>query len=189
MPAPFPEELVDAAIVLRRLGPQDISELRDVIASSIEELQAFLSWAVGGTPSVEALERYVDARAAAFEAGTGFEYAIRESDSGELLGQAGAGLRDDDATALEIGYWLRTDRTGRGYATAAAAALTKMAFQSLPAIDRVEIRMDKGNERSRRIPERLGFELVGESPCEGERIGAQTGVEYIWVARRSWMRP
>lgn len=36
--------------------------------------------------------------------------------------------------------------------------LTAMAFQTLGA-RRVEIRMDSRNERSRRVPERLGFKL------------------------------
>jgi RimJ/RimL family protein N-acetyltransferase len=187
--APFPDELDVGSIVLRRRRASDVPELLDAIEASIEELGRFLSWAGSGTPTREDLLDDVATRDAAFEAGTGFEYVIRDAASGELIGQAGAGLRDDDSAALEVGYWVRTDRVGHGHATQSAAVLTTMAFRVLPAITRVEIRMDKGNERSRRVPERLGFELVGENVCEGERLPGQTGVEYIWVATRGWQRP
>jgi RimJ/RimL family protein N-acetyltransferase len=59
---------------------------------------------------------------------------------------------------LELGYWLRTDATGKGLATEAAAALTQAAFTELRP-GRIEIRCDPKNLHSARIPKRLGFRL------------------------------
>ena len=185
--SPFPDAIELDVIELRRRREADVPDLRAAIEVSIAELSSFFDWAAGGVPTVEALLAEVRERDRAFEAGSGFEYVIRESMSGEVIGQAGAGLRDDDPGALEVGYWIRTDRVGRGYATVAARALTTMAFSELPAIARVEIRMDKGNVRSRRIPERLGFELVGEETFDGPRLAGQTGEAFIWsTTRERW---
>ncbi len=60
---------------------------------------------------------------------------------------------------LEIGYWIRSDRTGRGYATETTHALARIAH-GLDGIERVIVCCDPENHASRRIPERLGFTLV-----------------------------
>ena len=61
---------------------------------------------------------------------------------------------------FEIGYWCRKRFQRQGYITESTEAITKFAFEVLGA-KRVEIRVDPNNVRSRRIPERLGFELEG----------------------------
>jgi ribosomal-protein-serine acetyltransferase len=60
----------------------------------------------------------------------------------------------------EVGYWLRTDRTGRGYATEAGAALIGWAFEELGAA-RLELRAGVENRASQRVAERLGFRREG----------------------------
>ena len=61
---------------------------------------------------------------------------------------------------FEIGYWLRTTLIGKGYMTEAVVALTKMAKETLKA-NRIEIRCDERNVRSRRVAERAGYRLEG----------------------------
>ena len=61
---------------------------------------------------------------------------------------------------FEIGYWLRTRLVGQGYMTEAAGALAIMAIGTLKA-NRVEIRCDEKNVRSRKVAERLGFQFEG----------------------------
>ena len=188
MTPPLPELVDDGRVQLRRRRLADIPELRAAIAASVPELQAFLPWAADGVPSVEALRAEVSAGDAAFEAGSAFEYLIRESSSGDLVGRAGAWLRDDDPAVLELGYWVRTDRTGRGSATRAARALANAAFDAMPTIARIEIRMDKANIRSRGVAERLGFTLIGEEAFDGPLLPGQTGQRWIWsMTRDDWL--
>ena len=59
---------------------------------------------------------------------------------------------------FEIGYWCRSDLTGRGLVTEATWALARHAFESLGA-RRVELKMDDRNRRSWAVAERLGFRL------------------------------
>jgi len=56
---------------------------------------------------------------------------------------------------LEIGYWVHAAHTRRGHASAAAAALTTVAF-TLPGIEIVEIHHDRANLASEGVPRKLG---------------------------------
>lgn len=58
--------------------------------------------------------------------------------------------------ALEIGYWISVRHVGRGYATEAAAALTRVAFE-VHGVERMEIRCDPRNEASAAVPRKLGY--------------------------------
>jgi RimJ/RimL family protein N-acetyltransferase len=61
---------------------------------------------------------------------------------------------------FEIGYWMDSRYTKKGYMTEAVELLTNFTFNELLA-NRVEIRCDPKNINSRRIPERLGYTLEG----------------------------
>ena len=94
-----------------------------------------------------------------FDLGKDFVYGIFSPDESEALGGAGLHTRVGDG-AFEIGYWVRASRVGRGIATTAAAALTRVGIE-LGGADRIEIRVDPGNETSCRIPRRLGYREEG----------------------------
>lgn len=59
-----------------------------------------------------------------------------------------------------LGYWLGTEFTGKGLMTRSCQTLMTHAFVAY-GMNRVTIACATGNERSRAIPERLGFELGG----------------------------
>jgi RimJ/RimL family protein N-acetyltransferase len=65
----------------------------------------------------------------------------------------------EDVDHIEIGYWLRQDATGLGFATEAAQAAMDLAL-SLPGMSRVTIHCDEQNTPSAAVPRRLGFEHV-----------------------------
>lgn len=90
-----------------------------------------------------------------FDLGRDFVYGIFPAGEEEVVGGTGLHTRHGEG-AFEIGYWIRSSRAGEGLATEATAALTRIAFE-LCGVDRVEIRTDPANERSRSIPRRLGY--------------------------------
>ncbi|HDR7866350.1 TPA: GNAT family N-acetyltransferase, partial [Bacillus cytotoxicus] len=61
---------------------------------------------------------------------------------------------------FEIGYWIDTRFSGKGYMTEAVKGIIDYAFSELKA-NRLEIRCDPTNRKSRAIPEKLGFKLEG----------------------------
>ncbi|HZW90612.1 MAG TPA: GNAT family N-acetyltransferase, partial [Myxococcaceae bacterium] len=90
-------------------------------------------------------------------------FGLFERASGDVVGSVGLHRREAP-DALEIGYWIRTDVMGRGFATEAVRALTGIG---LGQAARVEIRCDPRNARSIAVARRAGFRhlttLVGSS--------------------------
>src|SRR5690606_27441365 len=86
--------------------------------------------------------------------------------------------------AREIGYWVRVDQAGRGIATEATAALTRIAFE-IEGIRRVEVRCDPANSRSRRVPEKLGFTHEGTLRSHVLNTDAVPRDTMVWSLVRS----
>lgn len=75
--------------------------------------------------------------------------------------------------STSIGYWLADAAQGKGTMTRAVASLTDHALTGWQ-LNRVEIRADVDNRRSRAIPERLGFQQEGVL-----RQAARIGDRYV----------
>lgn len=124
----------------------------------------------------------LDGFAEDFAAGRSWRFAAIDAASGELLGELDLFARDaaarvtlDRADRAEIGYWLRSDRTGVGYATEGARAMIDVA-RTIPRFTQVEIRCDPRNASSAAVPARLGFERVHSDSGENGREPLE-----IWV--------
>ena len=104
--------------------------------------------------------------------------ATKDADGAVVLGMIGLHRRLGPG-AIEIGYWTHVDHSGRGYMTAAAQAITRVA-EALEDVQRVEIHTDEANVRSAAIPPKLGYRLDRvdtrrpEAPAESGRL--QIGV-------------
>lgn len=72
------------------------------------------------------------------------------------------GFKDTDWInhKTELGYWLIEKMQGKGIATDCVKELAKFAFKKL-GMNRVQIKVACGNEKSASIPKRLGFQLEG----------------------------
>jgi RimJ/RimL family protein N-acetyltransferase len=98
--------------------------------------------------------------------GYGLFSVIRQSD-GLLIGDCGLEVQDD-AGDVELGYDLRSDCWGHGYATEAGAAVRDVAFGPL-ALPRLISLIRQGNERSRRVAEKIGMRHEADLDRYGER--------------------
>ncbi len=66
--------------------------------------------------------------------------------------------------SCNLGYWVAEAENGRGHATAAAAAMIRLAFDDL-ALHRIEAGALPHNLASQRVLERNGFERFGLAPA------------------------
>ncbi len=174
-----PEEIDVGAreLVLRRWCMTDAPRALAAVEASLPELRRFMPWAMEW-PTLESIGTFLQTVVSGATLGFGLFDA-----SGELVG--GFGLHDRRGPGiLEIGYWVRSDRTGRGYATAAAGALTRIAFECFPLIHRIEIRCDPANLASAAIPPKLGYRLERTDAVEVEAED-QTGKQQVWVLDRA----
>lgn len=110
-------------------------------------------------------------------------WSIFEQDSGELVG-AGCiqHLGHDPLNPHEIGWRLRPDRWGRGYAIEAAERMARFAFEQLEAPLLCAV-CDPSNGRSVRVMEKLGMRLRGEETWHGQRVLAYGVERAAWQAR------
>ncbi len=143
-----------------------------------------MSWAEHHPTPDSVREVIVNARRE-FDANEKWNYGLFEVATQSCVGSAGL-RRGEALDELEIGYWVRTDRTGRAYAREAAAVLTSAAFDAPLDIARVRISMDVANLASARIPRALGYELHGVMAREIVRLG-HTGQGVLWtISRAQW---
>lgn len=140
--------------------------IKDAVDASLAHLQSSVAWAQAAPMSLSALAAQLAGSRAAFDAGVSWTFSILDLAQTRVLGAVGLERAEDALAALvgedalEAGYWLRADSTGRGYATEATACLTEMAFTRLGAL-RVVICHDPANVASGGVPRRLGFRCLG----------------------------
>jgi RimJ/RimL family protein N-acetyltransferase len=177
-----PDRVIDSAgVTLHRSTQDDVGELVDSVNASLDELAPWMPWAqVPATP--ESIGSFLAQADLSWEAGSEFQFAIRAGHHAESALLGFCGLHDRIGPGgLEIGYWVRTDCTGRGVATAAAAGLTRAAL-ALDGVSRVEIHCDAANRASAAIPPKLGFHLDRTDEVAPTSPGS-TGRHLIWVYR------
>lgn len=141
------------------------------------ELQPWMPWAAEEATEVDFQRKRLESAVGLWEDGSDFSYAVVD-DEDRVFGVMSLMARIGP-DALEIGYWLRSDFTGRGIATACTAALTRAAL-ALPLIVKVEIHCDEANVRSAAIPQRLGYRLDRTDQDEITAPG-EIGRSMIWT--------
>jgi ribosomal-protein-serine acetyltransferase len=160
----IPSEFSSARLLMRIPRAGDSAIIWPVVKQSMGELMPWLPWANDEfTESAE--EEWCRKTAAEFLKRERMGYLIFSKECGEYFGGIGACDFKWDVPSCEIGYWLRSDRTGRGYATEAVGALCAMLRERIK-VRRIQIRADELNARSRRVAELAGFQSEGIMRCD-----------------------
>jgi RimJ/RimL family protein N-acetyltransferase len=150
-------------VIARPFTDLDVAELHAAIQESREHLRPWLPWwNTHETP--DDTRDFVRRSQAHWLLRESLGMGLFSREGGALLG--GIGLHPGDWTvpSFEIGYWLRAGAEGHGYMSEAVRLLTRYAFEGLAA-ERVIIRCDARNVRSRSVPERLGYVQEGHMRC------------------------
>lgn len=150
---------------IRPVADEDVPALFRLIDEHRDHLRAWMPW-LDGTRQEEDVREWAEAERAKAEEGKAVQFVILEE-----RGHAGViGFNEVDwqHSQAEMGYWLAASRQGRGLVIRAAAELVRWAFAEL-GLNRVAICVATGNERSRAVPERLGFRHEG-TQREAERL-------------------
>jgi len=105
-------------------------------------------------------ERFIATCRQIAEEGSGARLAMDRSSDGAFLGWCGLTRYNRDHRTASLGYCLTEAAWGLGYATEAARALLKWAFDSLD-LNRVQAEADTRNAASARVLEKLGFVREG----------------------------
>jgi RimJ/RimL family protein N-acetyltransferase len=174
-PRRLPLEIDGDVVHLHAWAPADAARLGAAVERNLEHLRPWMPWIAEEPLDLDARRALLTRWAVNRDAGLGVNYGVLLED--EVVGGCGLERRIGDG-GLEIGYWVDVDHVGRGFATASAAMLTTAAFHAAGATH-VEIHHDEANVASRRVPEKLGFRLLGTFPDENILPG-EVGIEWRW---------
>jgi ribosomal-protein-serine acetyltransferase len=152
-------------IHLRLLEESDAPELQRVVEANRGYLARWVPWAAAQT--LEEAEAFIRRTREQVLRNDGFQLAIVSD--GDIEGVVGFDAVNWGNRSTMIGYWLAESAQRRGTMTAAVRKLIEHAF-TVWELNRVEIQAAVGNERSRAIPERLGFQQEG-TLRQAERVG------------------
>ena len=155
----IPEEFYTDRLLIRKPLPRDGKAVYQAMLASLTELKEWMPWA-HREQTEEDVEANMREAHAKFLTREDLRLHIFKKETGEFIGSSGLHRINWDIPKFEIGYWIDTRHSGRGYITEAAEAITNFAFTELKA-KRVEIRCDFKNNKSWAIPDRLGFTLEG----------------------------
>jgi ribosomal-protein-serine acetyltransferase len=125
--------------------------------ASRAQLLPWMPWA--REISLEGNQNYTAEAERAWKAGEAFHFVAVEA--GLVLGVVG--LNRDGERSAELHYWIRSDRTGLGYATEAANRVLRWGAEQL-GLERFTLWAGVDNQPSRRVAEKLGFLDLGPLP-------------------------
>jgi RimJ/RimL family protein N-acetyltransferase len=150
-----PVALETADLRLREFEPGDLPALHAY--DSDPAVCLFQPW---GPNDLETTRAYLEGCIAAAAAAPRRHYElalIRKADGAQV---GNAGLRLVAGDEAELGFTLRRDAWGRGYATQAARALVAFAFETL-GVPRLRALCDEKNAASLRVLAKAGFRRAG----------------------------
>lgn len=115
--------------------------------------------------------------------GTGARLVLERD--GVFLGWCGLSRVNHEYRSAALGYCLRQDAWGHGYATEAASTLLTWAFATLD-LNRVQAEADTRNEASGRVLRKLGFVLEGTLREDCVVDGDVSDSWVFGLLRREW---
>ncbi len=145
----------------------DILALESAIFEDLPHLQQWLAWARTEPISRGEREQKLRGFERDFSVKSNFRYGL--FDKSEKVALGGLGLRpNSEMRSLELGYWLRRSRIGKGLMTEAVAGAL-IVFSDAPEFEHFWLRCDHENYSSLQLAKRLKFKRTDEQFHDGRR--------------------
>ena len=140
------------SIALQKYSNEDIPQLFEAISVSIDRVYPWLPWCHPNYTIAET-EAWIKTRPLRWDEREEFGFSIRNRQN-TIIGGCGIGIRSSSWCG-NLGYWLRTGYTGKGYATEATKLLAKFGINQLQ-LKRIEIIASVENTPSHKVAQRAG---------------------------------
>ena len=152
-------ELSGESIIIRRHRPDDKDLMYDALRESLDELIEWMSWCHPDLSRNETVERS-ESRDKAWNGREEYSFLIIDKRTGLFAGACGLNDISKTNNYANLGYWVRTSATGKGYATSAVRLLTSFGFEDA-GFHRLEIIAAVDNKASQRVAEKAGAQREG----------------------------
>lgn len=154
----LPNILHTPRLLLRKPELEDAKAIHEAVLETFDDLKPWMGWAQH-IPTLEETITHTSNSNARWGFGEN-RMLIFDKETNEFIGSTGFIRYDTSVPKYEIGYWCRNSKKQNGYIKEAVLALTKAAFEHCMA-NRVEIKCDVDNYRSKKVAESLGFNYEG----------------------------
>ena len=174
----LPTEFTSARLLLRRYQPGDIAMYYQMLRDNAEHLYEFLPPFLADARGEKEIQTWFDKQNAEWDARNLFIFGAWDKLKGIYIGESYLANPDWDVPRIEVGYFLVKESMGKGYATEAANAAIRYAFDHLQVI-RIDLRCAADNAASIRVANRCGFTREG---CfrQNHRKKDGTLVDMLW---------
>jgi ribosomal-protein-serine acetyltransferase len=147
-------------LILQRFARKDASTLDDAIRASLGDLNQWLPWARMDYTNSDTTA-FIRESVQAWKENRAWDYSIRlKTDPGRHVGNISLWTVSKLGKISEIGYWVRSDETGRGVCTEAVDRVLEEGFAAL-GYHKAVLRIAVGNDNSDRVADKLGFTREG----------------------------
>jgi ribosomal-protein-serine acetyltransferase len=133
------------------------AELFALVDGNRAHLSRFLPW-VPHMQSATDMERYL--LNCEKLNGEGLDTSFNIFRNGQIVGRIGLSYINKANKTANIGYWLAEKAQGNGLIGSAVKKLLALAYEEFK-LNRIEIKAATINQRSKAIPEKLGFRFEG----------------------------
>jgi RimJ/RimL family protein N-acetyltransferase len=173
-----PIEINAGGYYLRALRADDLIDDRPAIVQAFADPETRRWVADYRIENLDDAQSYVRRRESEWKRGARCSWAVAEPTTGALLGEVDLRGLDEGPDEVQAACWTHPDHRGRGVAAVALSAVVRFGFGAL-GLARIGYQHQVGNTGSRRVAEKCGFMLAGESV---ERLGDREVRLLHWVA-------
>jgi RimJ/RimL family protein N-acetyltransferase len=147
-------EFSEGHIAIRRYQPDDVPRLFEAVRESVAQLSLWLPWCHANY-ALDDSAAFVNSRDAEWEKGEHYSFMTFDLHTGEFLGGVGLNFVNRIHNFANLGYWVRSSRTGRGVASAATRLIARFGLEELK-FQRLEILAAVDNIASQRVAGKAG---------------------------------
>ena len=140
-------------ILIRNYKANDTPLLYEAVIESTTELSQWMPWCNEYYTINESLA-WVSSREKAWNEKEEYSFVIEHKQTKKFLGAVGLNHIDQLYKTANLGYWMRTSETGKGYTSEAALLAVQFGFENLN-LNRIEIVMGVDNIKSQKVAEKI----------------------------------
>jgi ribosomal-protein-serine acetyltransferase len=156
----LPTEFTSERLQLRCYRPSDSAMYYHMLCNNSEHLYEFMPSFLVNVRGEEDIKTWFDKQSAEWKALNLFIFGAWDKVTGVYVGESYLANPDWDVPRIEVGYFLVKESTGKGYATEAANAVIRYAFEQMKVL-RVDLRCTADNTASIQVAKRCGFTQEG----------------------------
>ncbi len=149
-------ELASERLTLRKMMVADTADMYEYASRS--DVTRYLTWQPH--PDRDYTREYLEYLGNRYAAGMFYDWAVIYEPDCKMVGTCGFTAFHCSSDCAEVGYVLNPAYWGKGIAPEALRTVLAFGFETL-GLNRIEAKFMEGNDRSRRVMEKVGMTFEG----------------------------